>query len=136
MPLHPTRYATMLSEKIRDAQARVWLVNTGWTAGPYGEGKRMSLPYTRALITAALDGKLENVAYETMEVFGLAMPTSCPGVPAELLNPKRTWKESDAYDQKLAELATAFLKNFEKFAASASEEVAQAAPRINELSHQ
>jgi phosphoenolpyruvate carboxykinase (ATP) len=134
MPLHPTRYADMLSQKIRDAGVRVWMVNTGWTGGPHGEGKRMSLPYTRAIIAAALEGRLENVAYQTLEVFGLAMPVSCPGVPAEILNPKKTWRDPDAYDQKLADLATAFLKNFEKFSDHATAEVIDAAPHISELS--
>lgn len=134
MPLHPARYADMLSQKIRDANVRVWLINTGWTGGPYGEGKRMSLQYTRAIITAVLEGRLEDVGYRTLEVFGLAMPVSCPGVPNEILDPRRTWREPDAYDQKLGDLATAFLKNFEKFSDRATTEVIDAAPHIGELS--
>lgn len=132
MPLHPTRYAEMLSKKIREAKVNVWLVNTGWTGGPYGVGTRMSLPYTRALITAALDGQLEKVDYESHETFGLAMPLSCAGVPAEILNPRHTWKDKDAYDHRANDLAAAFLRNFEKFADSASEETVGGAPRVGQ----
>lgn len=128
MPLHPTRYAEMLSRKIQEAKVNVWLVNTGWTGGAYGTGQRMPLQYTRALITAALENQLENVKYETHEVFGLAFPTSCQGVPAEILNPRNTWKDRDAYDHKAHDLATAFLKNFDKFSEFASEEILAGAP--------
>lgn len=131
MPLHPTRYAEMLSKKIRDARTSVWLVNTGWTGGPYGVGKRMSLPYTRALIAAALEGQLDNVAYRTHDVFGLAMPVHCPGVPHNILNPRDTWRDKDAYDHRANELAGSFLKNFEKFASYANEEILAGAPRQN-----
>ncbi len=133
MPLHPTRYAEMLSEKIREANVNVWLVNTGWTGGPYGVGKRMSLPYTRKLVTAALENQLEKVRYQTHEVFGLAMPMTCPDVPAGILSPRNTWKDPDAYDHKANDLATAFLKNFEKFSSYANEEMLQGAPRVNQL---
>ncbi|MEX2233698.1 MAG: phosphoenolpyruvate carboxykinase (ATP) [Cyclobacteriaceae bacterium] len=135
MPLHPTRYAEMLSKKIQEAQVNVWLVNTGWTGGPYGVGKRMSLSYTRALITAALENQLEKVKYQTHELFGLAMPVNCPGVPAEILNPRNTWKDPDAYDHLANELANAFLKNFEKFSSYASEEIMAGAPRVNQLNN-
>lgn len=130
MPLHPTRYATMLSKKMQEANVNVWLVNTGWSGGPYGIGKRMSLKYTRALITAALQGELDHVAYETHEIFGVAMPTSCPNVPDAILNPRNTWENKDAYDAKAHQLAEAFLKNFEKFAEFATAEIMQGAPRI------
>jgi phosphoenolpyruvate carboxykinase (ATP) len=133
MPLHPMRYAEMLSRKIREAKVDVWLVNTGWTGGPYGTGKRMSLPYTRALITAALEGKLGSVEYHHHDVFGLAMPLSCPGVPSALLDPRSTWRDIDAYDHQANELASAFLKNFEKFSAYATEEILRGAPRVNQL---
>lgn len=134
MPLHPTRYAEMLSQKIHEANVSVWLVNTGWTGGPYGVGKRMSLPYTRALISAAMENKLEKVEYQTHDVFGLAMPLTCPGVPDEILNPRNTWNDTDAYDHQANELATAFLKNFEKFDDHANEEIMAGAPRVNQLS--
>jgi len=128
MPLHPAAYADMLSRKMKEAGVNVWLVNTGWSAGPYGTGKRMSLTHTRALITAALNGALNSVQYENHDIFGVAMPQTCPGVPAEILNPRNTWSDKDAYDQKANYLADAFLKNFEKFAGSASEETIAGAP--------
>jgi phosphoenolpyruvate carboxykinase (ATP) len=128
MPLHPTRYAEMLSKKIQEANVNVWLVNTGWSGGAFGEGNRMSLKHTRALITAALNHGLDKVQYENHEVFGLAMPLSCPGVPAEILNPRNTWKDKEAYDNKANFLANAFVKNFEKFASYANEEILAGAP--------
>jgi phosphoenolpyruvate carboxykinase (ATP) len=129
MPLHPTRYAEMLSKKMRDANVNVWLVNTGWSGGPYGVGKRMSLKYTRALISSALHGDLDHVDYMKHEVFGVAIPKSCPGVPNEILDPKTTWADKDAYDQKANHLANAFLNNFEKFAEFANEEILAGAPK-------
>ncbi len=129
MPLHPTVYADMLSRKMQESGANVWLVNTGWSGGPYGVGERMSLKITRSLIKAALQGELDNVEYETHEIFGLAMPTSCPGVPTEVLNPKNTWADKDAYDAKANHLAGEFIKNFEKFKSGASQEVRAAAPK-------
>jgi phosphoenolpyruvate carboxykinase (ATP) len=128
MPLHPTRYAEMLSKKMQDARVNVWLVNTGWSGGAYGEGERMSLKYTRALITAALNGDLDKVAFENHDVFGVAMPKICPGVPAEILNPRNTWSDKEAYDNKANFLANAFVKNFEKFSAFANEEILAGAP--------
>lgn len=132
MPLHPTRYAEMLSRKMKDANVNVWLVNTGWSGGCYGVGKRMSLKYTRALISAALNGALDNISYVTHEVFGVAMPTHCPDVPAEILDPRNTWDSKDDYDQKANYLAAAFLKNFEKFSSFASDEILAGAPRTRE----
>jgi phosphoenolpyruvate carboxykinase (ATP) len=128
MPLHPTRYAEMLSKKMKDAKVNVWLVNTGWSGGAYGEGNRMSLKHTRALITTALSGDLDNVHYENHEVFGLAIPQSCSGVPAEILNPRNTWTDKDAYDAKAQFLANSFMKNFEKFSTFANEEIMAGAP--------
>lgn len=135
MPLHPARYAEMLSNKIREAKVNVWLVNTGWTGGAYGVGKRMSLPYTRALINAALEGQLEKVRYEKHDTFGIAFPLSCPGVPSEILNPRNTWKDKDAYDHRAHELAGAFMRNFEKFASFASKDIMAGAPRVNQVIH-
>jgi phosphoenolpyruvate carboxykinase (ATP) len=130
MPLHPTQYAEMLSRKMQEAKVNVWLVNTGWSGGAYGTGKRMSLKYTRALITAALSGELNDVEYQTHEQFGLAIPRSCNGVPAEILNPKNTWKDKDAYDQTANYLANAFMQNFEKYSDSATEEMLAGAPTV------
>ena len=128
MPLHPTKYAEMLSKKMQDAGVNVWLVNTGWSGGAYGTGSRMSLKITRALITAALEGDLDNVDYITHEIFGLAMPASCPNVPADVLNPKNTWADKSAYDEKANKLAVAFNQNFEKFAEYANDEIMAGAP--------
>lgn len=128
MPLHPTKYAEMLSKKMQDAGVNVWLVNTGWSGGPYGIGSRMSLKITRGLITAALNGELNDVEYEKHQIFGLNMPKTCPGVPENVLNPKNTWADKEAYDQKANDLANAFNKNFEKFAENANEEILAAAP--------
>lgn len=131
LPLHPTKYAEMLGEKMREHSVNVWLVNTGWSGGAYGTGSRMSLKYTRAMITAALNGALDNVAYETHEIFGLAMPTDCPDVPNEVLNPKKTWADGAAYDAKANSLAESFVKNFEQFAEFANEEIMAAAPNAS-----
>jgi phosphoenolpyruvate carboxykinase (ATP) len=130
MPLHPTKYAEMLSKKMRDAEVNVWLVNTGWSGGAYGVGQRMSLKYTRALITAALNGELDSVKYVNHEVFGVAKPQSCPGVPDEILNPRNTWADKEAYDQQANDLAAKFLKNFEKFSQFANEEIMAGAPTV------
>ncbi|WP_159799685.1 phosphoenolpyruvate carboxykinase (ATP) [Flavobacterium sp. MK4S-17] len=128
MPLHPTRYAEMLSKKMKEAGVNVWLINTGWTGGPYGTGSRMKLKYTRAMITAALNGELDNVGYETHKVFGIAKPQSCPNVPSEVLNPRNTWEDKEAYDAKAKELADAFRKNFAKFEEFANEEIMAGGP--------
>lgn len=129
LPLHPTKYAEMLGEKIEKDNVNVWLVNTGWSGGSYGKGNRMKLKYTREMITAALEGKLDEVEFSTHEIFGLNMPKSCPNVPSELLDPKTTWDDKEAYDRKSSELAKAFVENFEKFAEYANEEIMAAAPR-------
>lgn len=132
LPLHPTKYAEMLGEKLKqNPSVNVWLINTGWTGGPYGVGSRMKLSYTRAMITAALEGKLDTVGYEAHPVFGLNMPTSCPNVPAEVLNPRNTWNDKMAYDNKAAELAAAFVKNFAQYADGANAEIMAAAPKAS-----
>ena len=128
MPLHPTKYAEMLSEKMKAAKVNVWLINTGWTGGPYGVGSRMKLKYTRAMITAALDGKLDNVEYKQHSIFGLNVPQSCDNVPSEVLNPRKTWDDKDAYDKKATELAVSFKKNFKVFEDNANEEIMNGAP--------
>jgi len=129
LPMHPTRYAKMLGEKLEKHGARVYLVNTGWSGGPYGVGQRMSIHHTRALVTAALDGSLDRVEYSTEPVFGLAVPKSCPGVPSEVLTPRNTWKDKAAYDAKAKQLAQLFVKNFGDYRSEASEDVIAAAPR-------
>lgn len=130
MPLHPTRYAEMLSKKMREAGVNVWLINTGWTGGPYGTGNRMKLKYTRAMIAEALQGNLENVDFEEHEIFGLHMPVTCPNVPVEVLNPRNTWKDKNAYDAKAKQLAKSFKDNFEKFEAYANPEIMAGAPKF------
>ena len=132
MPLHPTRYAEMLSQKMRDANVNVWLVNTGWSGGAYGTGNRMSLKITRALITAALEGKLDQVEYVDHDIFRVSMPKECAGVPTEVLNPRNTWADKDAYDTKAIHLANLFLKNFEKFSEGANDEILEGAPKVND----
>jgi phosphoenolpyruvate carboxykinase (ATP) len=128
MPLHPTKYAEMLSEKMKDAGVNVWLINTGWTGGPYGSGSRMKLKYTRAMISAALKGELKDTKFSRHSVFGLQMPLNCPNVPEKVLNPRNTWNDSAAYDKKAEELANSFKKNFEKFEAYANEEIMAGGP--------
>ncbi len=130
MPLHPTKYAEMLSKKMKDAGVNVWLINTGWTGGPYGVGSRMKLKFTRAMIGAALESKLKDVAFEKHPIFNLMMPKVCPGVPTEVLNPKDTWKNQKAYDIQAKELANSFKENFAKFEAYANEEILSGAPAL------
>ena len=130
LPLHPTRYAELLGEKLKKNQVNVWLINTGWSGGSYGIGSRMKLAFTRAMITAAINGELERVDYESMPVFGLAMPKSCPGVPAEILNPRNTWSDKNEYDAKTNTLAASFIKNFAQYASIANEEILNAAPKV------
>jgi phosphoenolpyruvate carboxykinase (ATP) len=128
MPLHPTKYAEMLSAKMKEAGVNVWLINTGWTGGPYGTGNRMKLKYTRTMISAALNGELKDAEFSTHNMFGLQMPLKCPNVPAEVLNPRNTWKDTEAYDKKAGELANSFKKNFEKFEAYANGEIMAGGP--------
>ena len=130
MPLHPARYAEMLGKKMDDHNVKVWLVNTGWSGGEYGTGSRIKLRYTRAMITAAMQGELDDAEYRTHEVFGLEMPTECPGVPSDILDPKQTWADPAAYEKKAQNLADRFVKNFKKYEEGASEEIKAASPRI------
>jgi len=130
MPLHPTKYAELLGKKMKENNVKVWLVNTGWSGGSYGVGSRMSLKYTRALITAALNGELENVEFRTHDVFGLSYPIACPGVPSEILDARNTWEDKSAYDATSKKLANAFNKNFEKFSDYATEELLSGAPKV------
>ncbi|WP_179349890.1 phosphoenolpyruvate carboxykinase (ATP) [Winogradskyella pacifica] len=132
MPLHPTVYAEMLSKKMQDAGVNVWLINTGWSAGPYGVGSRIKLKYTRAMITAILEGELDNVAYEQHPIFGLFMPKTCPNVPDSILDPMNTWENKGQYVSKSIQLAHSFHLNFEKFASEASEQIIEGGPLIDE----
>jgi phosphoenolpyruvate carboxykinase (ATP) len=116
LPLRPKAYAELLGKKIDQHDAKVWLINTGWTGGPFGVGERMKLKYTRAMLKAAFNGDLDDVPYEIHEVFGLHMPTTCPNVPDEVLNPRNTWDDKDAYDAKAQELHGMFEENIKKFA--------------------
>ena len=129
LPLAPQRYATMLGERIAKHQARVWLVNTGWTGGGYGTGQRMKIAYTRAMIRAALAGALDRVAYERDQRFNLDVPTSCPDVPAGVLKPRSTWSDAAAYDAQAAKLARLFADNFKAFEGGVTSEVRAAGPR-------
>lgn len=129
LPLHPTRYAALLHERLRAHGSTVWLVNTGWTGGVHGQGKRMPLPFTRALVRAALDGSLSDVPSIPDPVFGLAVPQACPGVPSELLRPRDAWPDAAAYDAQARRLAGLFRANFQAYAAQATEAVRSAGPR-------
>ena len=133
LPLHPTKYAEMLGEKMDSTNVNVWLVNTGWTGGPYGVGNRMKLAYTRAMITAALNGDLNKVNYQTHPVFGLKMPISCPNVPHDVLNPVNTWDDKTSYEVKAYDLADEFNKNFKKFEDKANQTILDSAPKSKAL---
>ncbi len=129
LPLHPTKYAEMLGKKMDETDVNVWLINTGWSGGAYGVGSRIKLRYTRAMITAAMEGKLNKVSYSEHPIFGLMMPNTCPDVPVEILNPKNTWADKGDYDKQAQHLADLFISNFEQFADNASSEIMNAAPR-------
>ncbi|MCO4291261.1 phosphoenolpyruvate carboxykinase (ATP) [Solitalea sp. MAHUQ-68] len=131
LPLHPTKYADLLGKKLDEHNVNVWLINTGWTGGPYGVGSRMKLSYTRAMISAALKGELNNIEYTKDAVFGLNIPSTCPNVPSEVLNPRNTWENKEGYDQKANDLAQRFIKNFEQFADCASDEMKAALPKMS-----
>jgi phosphoenolpyruvate carboxykinase (ATP) len=129
LPLHPGEYARMLGERIARFGSRVWLVNTGWTGGPYGTGHRMKLGFTRAMVTAALSGALDHAHFVRDPVFGIEVPTKVPGVPSDILAPRVTWPDPAAYDAQAAKLAAMFKANFEKYAAGVDEAVQAAGPR-------
>ena len=130
LPLHPTEYAKFLGEKIAKEQVRVWLVNTGWSGGGIGVGKRMKIAYTRAMVNAALAGELDHVEYIEDPIFKVSIPTTCPNVPNEVLIPKNTWADKEAYDQKALWLAKEFVKNFKKYEAFATDEIKAASPNV------
>jgi phosphoenolpyruvate carboxykinase (ATP) len=128
LPLHPKTYGELLGEKIERHNARVWLINTGWTGGPYGIGQRFPIPYTRAMVKAALNGQLDNVRMRTDPYFGLSVPTVCPDVPDDWLDPRCTWQDGAAYDAKARDLAAQFKQNFAVYDGLVSNEVATAGP--------
>jgi phosphoenolpyruvate carboxykinase (ATP) len=127
---HPTKYAELLATKIREHGANTWLVNTGWSGGPFGVGKRMKLAYTRKMVDAIHDGSLATVEMVMDPVFGLAVPQSCPGVPDEILQPRNTWKDPKAYDETARKLAFLFKDNFKAYEDQATDEVRAAGPKI------
>ncbi len=131
MPRHPGEYAQMLMDHLEREQVPVWLVNTGWTGGPYGTGERMNIAHTRSIVRAALDGALAKVATRTDPNFGFEVPTSCPDVPDRFLDPRATWPDVDAYDRLAATLARMFADNFGAFADGVSDAVRTAGPRVD-----
>ncbi|MFA0964272.1 phosphoenolpyruvate carboxykinase (ATP) [Roseivirga sp. BDSF3-8] len=133
LPLHPTQYAEMLGEKMKKHDVNIWLINTGWSGGPYGTGSRIKLPYTRAMISAALEGKLDSVEFKNHPVFGVAMPTSCPGVPSEILDPVNTWDDKDDYQNKADKLANSFISNFGKYEEYANDEIMAGSPKPSKI---
>jgi phosphoenolpyruvate carboxykinase (ATP) len=127
---HPTKYAEMLADRLRKHSAQTWLVNTGWSGGAYGTGSRIKLKYTRAIIDAIHTGVLDSVKTAEDPVFGLAVPTSCPEVPSEMLMPRNTWTDKAAYDEKAKKVAQLFRENFKKYEAQASAEVRGGGPKV------
>jgi phosphoenolpyruvate carboxykinase (ATP) len=130
MALPPSTYAQLLGDRISKHKVDVWLVNTGWSGGPYGVGQRIKLPVTRAIVKAVLDGVLKNAKMKQDPIFGVRVPTSCPEVPSEVLEPRKTWKDTAAYDRKAHELAAMFEKNFKEDAGDAPAEVRHAGPKV------
>ena len=130
LPLHPGIYADLLGQKIRNHNVQVWLVNTGWTSGPYGQGHRIALKHTKQLISTVLTGAMDEATYESTEVFGLSIPTSCPDIPSEILNPRNTWEDKLAYDDQRSRLAMMFSKNFEQYNKEIADEIKAAAPKV------
>jgi phosphoenolpyruvate carboxykinase (ATP) len=130
LPLRASRYATMLGERIARHRANVWLVNTGWTGGPYGEGSRIEIRFTRAMIRAALSGALDTVGYERDPTFNVDIPASCPDVPSQVLTPRRTWASLADYDRQGARLAQMFAENFKTFEGEVAAGVRAAGPRV------
>ena len=128
LPLHPAVYASMLGDRMQKHKVNVWLINTGWTGGSYGTGHRMKLSHTRAMINAAIENKFIDIEFENHPVFKFAVPKECPGVPCEILNPRNTWADKNAYDEKAKHLANLFIKNFEKYASDVNKEILNAAP--------
>ena len=131
MPRHPGEYAAMLVDRLARWNVPVWLVNTGWTGGPYGTGERMNINHTRAMVRAALDGRLDGVPMVDDPIFRIAVPTSCPDVPAEFLQPRSTWQDTDAYDKAARRLAGMFADNFANYHDRVATSVHEAGPRVD-----
>ncbi|MFQ5855461.1 MAG: phosphoenolpyruvate carboxykinase (ATP) [Anaerolineae bacterium] len=131
LPLHPSIYAELLAKKMKQHKTNVWLVNTGWTGGPYGVGHRMELPYTRAMIRAALSGTLADIPTEPDPIFGVHVPVRCPGVPDEVLQPRNTWADGEAYNRQARRLAGMFHEYFAQFADRVDQKVIDAGPRAD-----
>ena len=131
MPMHPGVYADLLSNKMEQHDSTCWLINTGWSGGGYGVGKRMRIPWTRAMLNAALEGSLNGAEFIIDQRFGFEVPTSCPGVPDKVLIPRNTWDDSDAYDAKADELALMFIDNFKRYSAGVSDAVNAASPKTS-----
>ncbi len=131
MPRHPGQYARMLTERLAAQDAQVWLVNTGWTGGPYGSGERMNIAHTRSTVRAALDGRLASVPTRTDPTFGFEVPLECPDVPARILDPRATWADTDAYDRQAQRLASMFAANFAAYADGVADEVRAAGPIVD-----
>ncbi|UOU98170.1 phosphoenolpyruvate carboxykinase (ATP) [Chryseobacterium daecheongense] len=130
LPLHPTKYAELLGKKLKGSSINVWLINTGWSGGAYGIGERIKLAYTRAMISAVLENKLEKVDFIKDPVFGLQMPVECEGVPSEILNPRNTWNKSSEYDETALHLAEQFVQNFRAFESFADKEILNGGPLV------
>jgi len=130
MPHHPSVYSGLLGSKLNEHGSSTWLVNTGWTGGAHGTGERISIKYTRALLNSAIEGKLDDVEFETDPIFGLQVPKSCPGVPSEILMPRNTWKDKTDYDKKAKELARMFKENFKQYEEFVSPEVVKVGPLV------
>ncbi len=131
MPLHPAEYAKLLGEKMEEHATNVWLINTGWTGGPYGVGSRIKLKYTRAMITAALTGVLDNVGYRIHSLFKAEIPMTCPGVPSEILSPRESWKNDEAFYSTANELVKKFHKNFDQFRERSEKSIVDGEPQLN-----
>jgi len=130
LPLNPNVYAKMLGERIAKHNSRVWLVNTGWTGGPPGVGSRMKIAHTRAMLTAALTGQLDNVQYRKHPIFNIDVPTTCPGVPEGVLDPRSTWPDAAQYDEQAKKLASMFAENFKTFEDDVAAPVKAAGPKV------
>ncbi|HIO58229.1 MAG TPA: phosphoenolpyruvate carboxykinase (ATP), partial [Candidatus Poseidoniales archaeon] len=130
MPMHPSVYANLLSQKVAENNSSCWLLNTGWVAGGYGKSERIKIRWTRALLNAALDGTLNNVEFVVDQRFGFELPSTCEGVPSEILNPKRTWQDGVQFDAVANKLALMFQENFKQFSSGCSDAVLDSAPRV------
>jgi phosphoenolpyruvate carboxykinase (ATP) len=130
MAQHPSVYADLLGHMIDQHDVKCWLINTGWTGGPFGEGQRIKIAYTRAMVDAALNGDLDQVEYAMDPLFGLQVPATCPDVPDDLLQPRRTWQDPEAYDRQAQKLAQMFVDNFSQFTEHVSEEIRNASPVV------